>query len=406
MIMVTYADLTLSVFCFAVFQQCDSQLSLYMAVSTAIILSSIVYICMPLGSKKRAKSNSDAAKGESPSTKGTESSMQSSGAKSRRTSLSDIQITSTPPKRSTDVKKKPNNAPIVVAVWKYSDEANDLMASFPAGERCYKISIEHEAWPDVTSRFIQSFGDFLLSEHERDADVPANLGELRREEDVIVNLTDTREPNPENAPLKNFGLCLYIAGDEAHMCDILDLVHKYVIYRSTHPIPGTDRIPWPPVNALRMEVHPHIGINVEATVSNFQRIQKQCLPSARELPINPFSTKMPTGNNFMVATVEVIDKNNAIVAWDGRTYPYRERFDVSEISRQENTNLRILNETQRDLRDEENYARVVQAFGDTVLRNVFINLRVIGENADDEDSPCFKLLAELKEMPSVFWEAY
>ena len=155
-----------------------------------------------------------------------------------------------------------------------------------------------------------------------------------------------------------------------------------------------------------MNVYPHIGVNVTAAVENVQRIQKTFAQTSREWPLNLFATKMPTGIRFLVASIEVVDDEHAIVAWEGRTYPYRQRFDQQEISREEDTDLRILSESQRDLSIGSNYNRALDSFGNGVLRNLIVNLRMVGDIDPADGSAVYNFVEELRNRPNIFFEAF
>ena len=89
-----------------------------------------VLLCHPFkASKRNAQPVSQSTSSAPPST--TVHSGAASEAKKRRGSLASIQVAGPQPNQTGAVAKKPNNAPIVLVIWQYGDEARDLVDAFP-----------------------------------------------------------------------------------------------------------------------------------------------------------------------------------------------------------------------------------------------------------------------------------
>ena len=166
------------------------------------------------------------------------------------------------------------------------------------------------------------------------------------------------------------------------------------------------RTAWPPIEKLTIEVHPHVGVDVAATVAAFPQVQSVCHVPARTLPLDPFSVKMPSGNRFLVASLEILSDTEAIVAWEGRTYPYRQRFDAMDIPREADSDLRVLAETKRNLEDGTTTAFILRVFGAGVLRNLLVNVRVLGEVVPSDGSVAADLLTALGQQPNIYLDAF
>jgi topoisomerase IA-like protein len=79
----------------------------------------------------------------------------------------------------------------------------------------------------------------------------------------------------------------------------------------------------------------------------------------------------------LIADLEVVDDNNVIVAWSGRTYSFRARFDLLDIPLQDS--MRILNEDQRNVGEARTAELIESTFGEAVLRDAVVNVRMDGE---------------------------
>ena len=130
----------------------------------------------------------------------------------------------------------------------------DLVGTFPAGEALWSIVLGHDAWPSIESDIIGGLTAFLTEAKAEDANMAGDLTELRRAERVSLVLTNTRENNPENMPLRNYAPVLYVAGDLTRLKEVLALVHAFLVHRITHPRPNVDRSPWSSLERITVEV--------------------------------------------------------------------------------------------------------------------------------------------------------
>jgi hypothetical protein len=298
-------------------------------------------------------------------------------------------------------KKMPNNADIVLTLHKYTSDAADIVSTMPTGVPLYQIRISHPAWPSVTDRFVDGLGAYLRAAHANDDNFPADLQALRQNEDTIVQITYV-DPNPDGAPFEPWAPVVYVAGDMEKTNNTLNLLKDYVVYRATHPLPGVDRSPWPRVEALHMHVHPHINIDVADTVNAFERVQKTCHAPAGRLPLSVFGVSPPSGHRVLLADVEVVDDDHVIVAWSGRTYSFRTRFDMLEIPLQDG--MRILNEDQRNVGSARTVELIERVFGDGVLRDAVVNVRIDGEPR--EGTVVHAFVQTLLAKPNLFFDSF
>ena len=102
--------------------------------------------------------------------------------------------------------------------------------------------------------------------------------------------------------------------------------------------------------------------------------------------------------------VEIIDEDTAIFAWDGRTYGFRSRFEQAGIPRVD-ANLRVLPEGMRGFTVDANRQRILDIFGNLVLRDLVCCVRLTSAALTD-DGAVAALLAELREKPQMFFDAF
>ena len=275
----------------------------------------------------------------------------------------------------------------------------------------YAVLLQHEAYPAVDSDLLNGFRDWLQAEHVQDVGFPATLQALRQDEHIALVLTNTQrqvEPgqsaNPQNMPWQNYRSVLYVAGDEARLNDVLELLHRFFVHRVTHRR-ACDRSPWPPMQTLRVHVRPHLGVTVGALEAVYTRIPATLHDPAADLPMHVFSVAPPTGFNALKVEVEVVDGDSVVLAWEGRTYVYRQRFQVAGIPLVPEFNVRVLPQERRDVSDPANLDFVQDVFGNAVLRNAVSCITWTGEDIED-DSPVARLRTALMARRNLFLDAF
>ena len=124
--------------------------------------------------------------------------------------------------------------------------------------------------------------------------------------------------------------------------------------------------------------------------------------------MTPFSVQPPWGSQNVVCHLQVLNDDDVVVAWDSRTYPYRQRFDAAGIGRPagDAKNMRLLPEHRRNMKVADNKAFLLRVFGSEVLRDAVVNLKVRDESNCRSGSPVEALLRDLRGRPSVHYNAF
>eukprot|EP00972_Heterocapsa_arctica_P002980 439181-Heterocapsa_arctica.AAC.1 len=109
----------------------------------------------------------------------------------------------------------------------------------------------------------------------------------------------------------------------------------------------------------------------------------------------------PAGRRFILTTVDILDKDRAIVAWQGRTWQYRERFNLLAISCEDDVRF-LADGVQRDMTSDENRRWVLDIFGHSVLKDAVTYVTIKNEDAAVEGSATRRFLDDLKALPQAF----
>ena len=325
----------------------------------------------------------------------------------KRQSLFSIQVDSSGTGGSATRDKKPNQAPIDFSIYKYAAEAADYIPGASLGSLVYAAIIVHEVRPHVDDRMLTGVANMFKVQNEACEDYPKDLKDPKTNE--YIWFVHAPEPgatgkgqegnaysqNPEKIPYAPYSMVMYCISLQSG----LGLLFDYFAHRATHPLEGVDKSPWPPVDSLVVRVFPFTGINVSDIVKDFNQVKKECKPESSVLPRSIFSVPPPAGTHLCVATLEAANDEKTGIAWEGRTYAYRQRFDLAGVTR--NDNMRILAVGNRDMSIEANRDKGISIFEEEVKRQAATSLRITGV-APKGDSPVAALLDTLKGKPYIF----
>ena len=100
------------------------------------------------------------------------------------------------PKPASTMQRLPAHAPVVVCLYKVTDEAGDLWNAYEGkeGVQLWQVQVSHDARPCITFGIVQSFNDFLYQAHTSNEAVPTTLADLQGAGMKLV-LTDKTDPD-------------------------------------------------------------------------------------------------------------------------------------------------------------------------------------------------------------------
>ena len=142
-----------------------------------------------------------------------------------------------------------------------------------------------------------------------------------------------------------------------------------------------------------VEVHPHIGIDVDECWDNWSWPTYTLHPSARMLKVSPFDCQPVQGKRVLTMTMQV-DGENVSAVFSGALWNWRDRFDGEEISsfRDENNKpFRVIPKVNEKLAD-----MIPRLFSNAVMRVVVDGGYKPGSKAD-------VLVCKLRENPQLFF---
>ena len=318
-----------------------------------------------------------------------------SGTKRRLSQLTATPTASAP--KTGAAPQRPSNAPVELCVARYGEKASDFLSEWSDNQKLWQVQLTHDATPSLAVNVVTGFNDYLSKLHSDDASMPENLVELRKGFGIVMQLTKL-EPNPQNAPLKNWRVAFYIAGNSDALQEGIALIHGYIAHRAAYPL-TSDRRAFPDVQDQVVTVRPSSDVpRLEFPDLNGPAVT--VAEPSNDLPCKLLECSGPQGNKYLAATIEIVDNEHVAIGFIGRTWALRQAFDDAEVPlvvEEGQEPLRVINGEEGNVGNADAYDKILAVFGDRVLHRGACLVNIDGEKPG-EDSAVAKLLTALREM--------
>ena len=320
------------------------------------------------------------------------------GVKRRLSQLTATPTASAP--KAAAAPQRPSNAPVELFVARYGNKASDFLNDWSDNQKLWQVQLTHEATPSLAVNVVAGFNDYLSKLHADDASIPENLVELRKGFGIVLQLTKL-EPNPQRAPLKNWRVAFYIAGNSDALQESIALIHGYIAHRVAYPL-SSDRRAFPDAQDQVVNVRP----SSDVPRLEFPDLKEPAVTVAEpsdDLPCKLLECAGPQGNKYLAAAIEVVDDEHVAIGFTGRTWALRQAFEDAEVPlvvEESQEPVRVINGAAGNVSDPEIYEKVLAIFGDQVLHRGACLVHIDGEEPG-ADSAVANLLATLREMPHL-----
>jgi hypothetical protein len=166
-----------------------------------------------------------------------------------------------------------------------------------------------------------------------------------------------------------------------------------------------DKKPWPAKADLSVQVHPHIGVDIEETIEGFTIAKKTCHEERKVLPLAMFEANPPAGNKILLIRLEIVSPTAVAMTFEGRLWNLRHRFDAAGIpltGEGATPRVRFVNEGAGDLSQVETSAKLLSIFGNSVFRGHVCYVRM--DSAEPPvDTPAHAFLLQLRALDHVYF---
>ncbi|CAK0799479.1 unnamed protein product [Prorocentrum cordatum] len=315
--------------------------------------------------------------------------------------------------------EKPPNADIQLCVTKYTDVSRTLWPDSPPAVPLWGVRLGHAAWPSLEMQVLKALEDYLVIQNKEDEEWPKDLKELRSLQNIAVCvagkdshgdqglpiqagetslLTPPEPPSPVFRSRATWSVVIWVAGDADALSNALMLLDSFIMFRAQHPRIA-DKKPWPAVSSLKVKLHLPSGMTLPGYAADDMSISTTMITDAGPPPLSILQAPPPFSNRIVMASVDIVDANTVVLAWDGRTYPFREKFDVAGLPRVAD-NLRVLPEDMTDMSNPTNYAFALNVFN-SVLENVVCHITIPWDTVP-QDGKVLELLTEISDKTNIF----
>eukprot|EP00973_Karenia_brevis_P041718 5773832-Karenia_brevis.AAC.1 len=273
----------------------------------------------------------------------------------------------------------PTHAPVVLCMYKYTDEAADIWASYEGkeGVQVWQVQMQHEARPSITFGIMDEMNSFLRKRNAKDNGFPASLKELQEEAGIRLVLTDRTDP--DEVGYIQWRVAFYVAGDEGSLQNFLYFLDDFFLQKSDMMAR---------VEPFKVHLHPHCGVNLADSLDGLEHGDYTLHGPAPKLPLGIFEAQPVTGKRIVQLHLQPESADTMSVLVMGQTWNFRTRLDSHGVDRawygdDENRKyVRILKSI--DVSKEVQQQRVLDMLGDNVFKNLAI--RVLLDSQPEKDS--------------------
>ena len=288
----------------------------------------------------------------------------------------------------------PTHAPVVLCIYKYTDEAADIWASYEGKEsvQVWQVQMQHEARPSITFGIMDEFNSFLRKKHARDNCLPASLKELQEKAGIRLVLTDRADP--DEVGYIQWRVAFYIAGDAGSLKNFLYLLDDFFLQKSEAMAREAP---------FKVHLHPHCGVNLADTWDGLEYGEYTMHDPALKLPLGIFEAQPVTGKRIVRLHLQPESADTMSILVIGQTWNFRTRLDSHGVvgawyGDDENRKyVRILKSI--DVSEEVQQQNVLNMLGDAVFKNLAVRVVVDSEPKAGSDVAMF--IARLRKINSL-----
>jgi len=291
------------------------------------------------------------------------------------------------PQRAT-AQRLPVLAPVVVAVYRYTNRARDVWDSVvDESAALYQIQIKHDAKPSICYELYSSFNDFLASAHEENSDLPQTLADLARQALIRLVITNADDPDGVGTYIR-WRTAFYCAGSFESLLNAFLLLDEFFVWKEKQM-----------AKEQPFETHVHLHTDVSIAKEGVQYENYRWSEPTKSLSIKIFECQPCVGKRIVTLTVEVQSASVASLVFSGHTYPFRRKLEEYGLPRA----------TFTDESGQTSYFHIMKDadFSDNAARNkdlvafseVFSNLAIrflVPKEPEESGSPTYDLVDALR----------
>ena len=306
------------------------------------------------------------------------------------------------PKPQRTAQRLPASAPVVVAIYKVTDEAADVWNAYEGKDdiQLWQVQVQHDARPSITFGIVESFNDFLRQAHADNDAIPTTLMDLQG---AGIKLVVTDRNDPDDVGFVPWRTAFYVAGkyEAKSLNNFLFLLDDFFVFKERAL--ARER-------PFEVHVHPHVCVVIADVMEDLQYEHYVFNEPAPALPLGIFDAQPVVGKRIVHLHLQPETAEQMSVLVTGNTWSFRSRLDAhgvagayfAEDGGEENRKYyRVLKSI--DVADTKQQERVLQMVGDRVFKN--LALRVVLDSPPAQDTPVSAFVELLREKASLHFKA-
>lgn len=202
-----------------------------------------------------------------------------------------------------------NVPPVVMAIYKVTDQAGDIIEIGCESDSVYQVQLDHTSRRSVVTDIRAEFSAFLHSGHATYNVLPSNFAELQR---AGIKLVVSDGSDPDGVGYKLRRVAFYVVGNETSLTALLCMLFDFVVYKARRHAR----------KLYDVYVYPYIGINVK----DFDDEHVILHAPSKDLPMGIFDAMPAVGNRVVILMLHRRSDDTIDIVLKGNTWAYRDRL--------------------------------------------------------------------------------
>ena len=275
-------------------------------------------------------------------------------------------------------KRLPNNGDIILAIYKYTDDAAAAWEDVKEhGVMLWQVQIQHEVRDSICFQIQEKFNEFLA---QRGSGGPNNLADMQQKALIKLVVTDGQDPDGVGT-FQRWRPAFYVAGSDVSLKNLLYLLDEWWVFLMKDKDVFTN-----------IWIHPHVNVDIDECWDNFQYPAYTLEERTSRLPIGVLEAQPPQGKRILLITFQV-ERESVLSCVFQNTWNFRDAIEAHGIPGLRDDNKKYYRVVQSvDVASESGKQRLLSVLG--IFQNLVAHVTVEGKTKSGE--PVHAFLRDLR----------
>ena len=214
------------------------------------------------------------------------------------------------------------SAPVVICVYKVSDNAGDLWAMYKdSNTKLWQVQIEHDARPSISVSIVRQFDEYLKDNAKTTPGMPDSVQKLQQEAGIKLVLTNTEDPDSIGTFVQ-YRAAFYVAGEMESVVNFFLLLDGYFNFKARQLARATP---------FEVRVHPHLEINLDSLKEQMSYATIAFHEPTNDLPLKVFEAHPVNSKRVITLYFEPEDEATVSMVIVGNTWNYRDDLEKNGV---------------------------------------------------------------------------